>query len=163
MKRMIPHRGLSTFLSASLVFGGAGCSSSYSTECTAMIRATCHETLDDCREVGLSEVWVRDYENGRLVDEYSQLRTEVRPRDDLRFERSLKKAEPRRGALGKFDLHNLEIRADVSRSKVWFVERDTDRIIATLDRETGRTTGPDDEPPTWATPDSGERLGAHSD
>jgi hypothetical protein len=119
--------------------------------------------LDDCREVGLSEVWVRDCENGRLVDEYLQLRIEVRPRADLSFERSLKKAAPRRGALGKFDLHDLEVRADGSRSKVWFVERDTDRIIATLDRETGRTTGPDDEPPTWATPEGGEQLGAQED
>ena len=163
MKRMIPYRGLPILLSASLVFGGAGCSSSDSTESTQMLRATCRGTLDDCREVRLSEVWVRDCENGRLVDEYLQLRIEVRPRDDLSFERSLKKAEPRREALGKFDLHNLEVRADGSRSKVWFVERDTDRIIATLDRETGRTTGPDDEPPTWATQDGGERLGAHSD
>ena len=160
MKRMILYRGLLVFLSTSLVLGGAGCSSSKSTQSTRIIRAKCHETLDDCREVGLAEVWVRDYENGRLVDEYFQLRIEVRPRDDLTFERSLKKAEPRRGALGKFDLHNLEVRANESRSKVWFVERDTGRIIATLDRETGQTTGPDDEPPTWATPDGGERLGA---
>jgi len=163
MRRSILLRGLLVLLSVCLTLEDAGCSSSYSTERTAMIRATCHETLDDCREVGLSEVWVRDYENGRLVDEYFQLQIEVCPRDDLRFERSLKKAKPRREALGEFDLHDLEVRADGSRSKVWFVERDTDRIIATLDRETGRTTGPDDEPPTWATPDGGERLGAHSD
>ena len=163
MKRITRYRGLLILLGVSLVLGGAGCSSSQSTQSTRIIRAKCHETLDDCREVGLSEVWVRDYEDGRLVDESFQLRIEVAPRDDLTFERSLKKAKPRRGALGNFDLHNLEVRTDESRSKVWFVDRGTDRIVATLDRETEQTTGPDDEPPTWATPDGGERLGAHAD
>jgi hypothetical protein len=94
----------------------------------------------------------------------------IYPRKHLHFERTLKTIELTVGVpSGQLRIEHADARIDEARQKIWFVERDTDRIIATLDLETGRTTGPDDEPPAWATPDgglpleppSGYRPGAH--
>jgi hypothetical protein len=69
----------------------------------------------------------------------------------------------RRGAeqrkdLREFKFGQLEARSDVARDKVWFIDTDASRVIATLDRETGATTGPDEQPPPWATLTGGVRL-----
>jgi hypothetical protein len=57
-----------------------------------------------------------------------------------------------------FQLGEVEARADDAREKVWLVDKEAQRVVATLDCATGATTGPDDQPPTWATLDGGVRL-----
>ncbi len=69
----------------------------------------------------------------------------------------------RRGAedwkdLKQFKFGQLEARSDSARDKVWIVDRDASRVVATLDCGTGATTGPDDQPPAWAAVDGGARL-----
>ena len=59
---------------------------------------------------------------------------------------------------GQCRFENVQARRDGTGQKVWFVQRNTSRIVATLDLETHETTGPDDEPPSWAIPDGGEPL-----
>ena len=58
---------------------------------------------------------------------------------------------------------NVQARMDDTGTRIWFVEAGTGRILATLDRETGAATGPDDTAPSWATPDGGILLQTTSD
>lgn len=48
------------------------------------------------------------------------------------------------------ELGELEGRANAARTKVWIIDKDAQRIIATLDLEAGTTTGLEDQPPAWA-------------
>jgi hypothetical protein len=69
----------------------------------------------------------------------------------------------RRGAkdsksLEQFKFGRLEARSNTARDRVWFIDTDASRVVATLDCGTGATTGPDDQPPPWATLDGGVRL-----
>ena len=59
---------------------------------------------------------------------------------------------------GSFRLGQLEARSTALRDKLWIVDLSASRIIATLDLHTMESTGPEDEPPLWATPGDGERL-----
>jgi hypothetical protein len=58
----------------------------------------------------------------------------------------------------RFKLGRLEARSNAAREKLWIVDLDASRVVATLDLDTTKTTGPDDEPPAWATPTGGVRL-----
>jgi hypothetical protein len=79
--------------------------------------------------------------------------------EPLHFEQTIKTVEPKFGVpSGQCRFENVEARRDETGRKVWLVQRDTSRIVATLDRVTHATTGPDDEPPAWATPDGGQPL-----
>ncbi len=90
---------------------------------------------------------------------YEQVTLQVVPREHLRLMRALKKIELKTGVpQGQLKYRDIEIRTDQQRRKVWFVDTETRRIVATLDVETGATTGPDDEAPKWATADSGVPL-----
>jgi hypothetical protein len=60
--------------------------------------------------------------------------------------------------VNSFQLGELEARADDARERVWLVDKDAKRVVASLDCGTGATTGPDDRPPPWATLDAGVRL-----
>ncbi len=53
-------------------------------------------------------------------------------------------------------LKGVEGRTDVGHRKFWLVQ--DGKIVATLDRDTGMTTGPADTPPTWAEPETGEQI-----
>ena len=58
-----------------------------------------------------------------------------------------------------FRFGQLEARADRSGERVWIVDTEANRVIASLDCRSGASTGPDDEPPRWATPGGGVLLG----
>jgi hypothetical protein len=119
----------------------------------------CTAGLDECREIWLTYDRLREREAGEPERAYEQLRVVVKPRRQLRFEQSVKTVELKFGVpRGQCRFENVEARRDKTGQKVWFVERDTSRIVATLDLETHETTGPDDEPPAWATPDGGEPM-----
>ena len=55
----------------------------------------------------------------------------------------------------RFKFGKLEARADTDLDKVWIVDKDAGRAIASLDCASGATTGPDDEVPAWASPTGG--------
>ena len=113
------------------------------------------------KRVLLSVSRVHDSENGAVVGTYEELTLEIRPQSSLQFESLLKSVELKPGAHAReLRYEDIEVRADDSRRKVWFVDVAAQRVIATLDRDTRATTGPDDEPPSWATVDGGVLLGA---
>jgi hypothetical protein len=69
----------------------------------------------------------------------------------------------RRGAeVGKsverFKFGQLEAYRNTTGDQVWIVDRENGRVVATLDLKTSAATGPDDEPPPWATLTWGVRL-----
>ena len=120
----------------------------------------CSAELDECREVELTYDRLWDRDTGEPERAYDLLRVVVKPRRHLRFEQTVKKVELKSGVpREQCRFENVEARRDETGQKVWFVQRDTSRIIATVDLWTRQTTGPDDEPPAWATPDGGKPLG----
>ena len=158
MVRQIPLRG-PLVLSVALLWAGLGCSQNTLSSSTRISRASWRADLDEWREVMLSCDLVQDRTDTGPVRTYEQLRLAVRPRKHLHFESTLKTVELGPGVpRGQLRYRNVEARTDETHRKVWFVQRDTGRIIATFDREKGETTGPDDKPPAWATPDGGELL-----
>jgi len=128
-----------------------GCAHTASSETTRIRQADWQATLDDCQEVCLSIDRVRDDDPGGPTRTYEQLRLELRPKPQLQSESVLKRVELGPGVQGaQFRFEEIEVRADESRRRVWFVDGETGRVVATLDRDTGATTGPDDVPPPWA-------------
>ncbi len=57
-----------------------------------------------------------------------------------------------------FELGELEARADERREKVWLLDKQAKRVVASLDRVSGAMTGPADPAPSWATLNGGEVL-----
>lgn len=136
-----------------------GCAHKMSSESTRIRQATWQATLDYCQEVRLSFYRVHNRHAGEPERTYDQLTLELRPRSHLQSESLLKSVELKPGVeRGQFRFDDIEVRADESRRRVWFVDREAGRVIATLDRDTGSTTGPDDEPPAWATVNGGVLL-----
>ena len=152
-------------LNASVVFGislaffSKGCTHHPYGSSTRLRQETWRAQLDDCREVSLSFDRVRDSVEGKPNRKYEQLTLQVRPRKHLQFERVVKTVELEPGVpRGQLKFDDVEVRTDPERRQVWLVDRTAGRVIATLDRDTGATTGPDDEPPLWATPNGGFLL-----
>lgn len=146
-------------LVAGLVLASVGCSSPAHSSTRIRMQTLCSAGLDECREIELTYDRLRDREVGEPERAYELLRVVVKPRQQLRFEQTVKTVELKFGVpRGQCRFENVEARRDETGQKVWFVQRDTSRIVATLDLETHETTGPDDEPPAWATPDGGEPL-----
>jgi hypothetical protein len=135
-----------------------GCAHGVTSESTKVRLVQWQADLDDCREVSLSVYQSQDKTEGQPEREYEELTLEVRPRKHLQFNRVLKREEKSGDLAGQFNVDEIEVRADESRQKVWFVDKRAKRAIATLDRDTGKTTGPDDQPPPWAALDGGILL-----
>lgn len=136
-----------------------GCAHGVTSESTKIRLVQWQADLDDCREVSLSVYQSTDNTEGQPERKSEQLTLEVRPRKNLQFERVLKSVDNKSGDLaGQFNVDEIEVRADETRNKVWFIDKRAGKVIATLDRETGKTTGPDDQPPDWATLDGGTSL-----
>ena len=140
---------------------GLGCAHTVTSESTRIRQAVWQAPLDECQEVLLSVSRVHDSENGESVGTYEQLTLELRPRRELEFEALLESVELSPGSrMGQLEYDDIEVRADKSRQRVWFVDVAERRVVATLDRDTRATTGPDDDPPPWATVDGGVLLRA---
>jgi hypothetical protein len=58
----------------------------------------------------------------------------------------------------RFKFGQLEAYGNTTGDQVWIVDRENARVVATLDLKTSAATGPDDEPPPWATLTWGVRL-----
>ena len=137
-----------------------GCAHTMSSESTRIRQVSWQADLDEYQEILLSVSRVHDTENGEAVGTYEELTLEVRPRPSLQFESLLESVELKPGVRARrLPYEEVEVRADDSRRRVWFVDVAAQRVIATLDRETRETTGPDDEPPPWATVEGGVLLG----
>jgi hypothetical protein len=146
-------------LVAGLVLADLGCSSPAHSSTRIRMETLCSAGLDECREIELTYDRLRDREVGEPERAYELLRVVVKPRQQLRFEQTVKTVELKFGVPpGQCRFENVEARRDETGQKVWFVQGDTSRIVATLDLQTRETTGPDDKPPDWATPDGGEPL-----
>lgn len=146
-------------LVAAVVLASVGCSSPESSTTQIRMQTLCSAGLDECREIALTYDRSWDRETGEPEREYELLRVVVKPRPHLQFERAVKTVELKFGVpRGQCRFENVEARTDETGQKVWFVQRDTSRIIASVDLYTRETTGPDDEPPAWATPDGGKPL-----
>ena len=146
-------------LVAGLVLASVGCASAGSSATQIRMKTLCSAGLDECREIALTYDRLWDREAGKPERAYEQLRIVVKPREALQFEQTVKTVELRSGApRGQCQFENVEARRDDAGRRVWFVQRDTSRIIATVDLTTHATTGPDDDPPPWATADGGKPL-----
>jgi hypothetical protein len=146
-------------MAAGLVLASAGCSSAGSSSTQVRMQTLYSAGLDDCREIALTRDRLKDCEAGQPERTYELLRVVVRPRQELSFEQTVKEVELKPGVpRGQCRFENVEARTDESGQRVWFVQRDNSRIIATVDLETHKTTGPDDQPPGWATPNGGRSL-----
>lgn len=146
-------------LMAGLVLASVGCSSAGSSATQIRMQTLCSAGLDECREIELTYERSWDRDAGKPERAYDLLRVVVKPREMLSFEQAVKSVELKPGVPeGQCKFENVEARRDESGRRVWFVQRDTSRIIATVDLTTHATTGPDDEPPAWATPDGGKPL-----
>jgi hypothetical protein len=146
-----------------LVLASVGCSSPGSSATQIRMQTLCSAGLDECREIALTYDRLWDRAAGQPERAYEQLRVVVKPRPQLQFEQAVKTVELKFGVpRGQCRFENVEARRDETGQKVWFVQRGTSRILATVDLYTHETTGPDDEPPAWATPDGGKPLGPSS-
>jgi len=139
-----------------------GCAhTTVSSESTQIRQVAWQADLDEYQEVVLSVVRVYDSEGGEVLSTHDDLRLQVRPKPSLQYERLLKSVELGSGSLaGELQYRDMEIRADDSRRRIWFVDVATEHVVATLDRDTLVTTGPDEESPSWATVDGGVLLDA---
>jgi hypothetical protein len=159
MMRQVMRYGM-VGLVAGLVLVSVGCSSATSSSTQIRMQTLCSAGLDECREIALTCDQLQDREAGKPERTYELLRVVVQPRRHLHFEQAVKQVELKLGVpRGQCRFEDVEARRDATGQKVWFVQRDTSRIIATVDLWTRETTGPVDEPPAWATPDGGEPLG----
>ncbi len=59
---------------------------------------------------------------------------------------------------GPFKLGVLEARSTPGRDRVWIVDREAHRVIASHDRRTKITTGINEQAPAWAGADAGDVL-----
>ena len=127
-----------------------GCSQNKHYTSTRTSQVTWRAGLDDCRDVKLSYDLIRDRHGPEEPERrYEQLTLQVVPRKHLRLMRALKKIEIKTGVpRGQLKYRDVEIRTDGEYRKVWFVDTETSRIVATLNAETGVTTGPDEAPPS---------------
>jgi hypothetical protein len=143
---------------------GAGCASSYTSSQTRWSRDLCRGHLNEYLDIRLSYDVVKDRDELSPPREYEQLMLRVAPRDDHRVRVALKTVDLDPGVpRGQLRFNNVQARTDGTGARVWFIDMDTGRILATLDRRNGVTTGPDDPPPPWATADSGVILKTTSD
>ncbi len=144
---------------AVLVLASVGCSSAGSSATQIRMKTLCNAGLDECREIALTCDRRWDREAGKPERTYELLRVVVKPREPLLLEQTVKTVELKLGVpAGQCQFENVEARRDEAGRRVWFVQRDTSRIIATVDLTTHATTGPDEEAPAWATADGGKPL-----
>ena len=59
---------------------------------------------------------------------------------------------------GRIKLGILEARSNAERNRVWIVDKNSQRVIASHDRLTKITTGLDEQAPSWASPAEGVML-----
>ncbi|MBU0705268.1 MAG: hypothetical protein KKC18_15570, partial [Chloroflexi bacterium] len=128
-------------LVAGLVLASVGCSSPTSSSTQIRMQTLCSAGLDECRKIDLTYDRSWDRETGEPERRYELLRVVVKPRPHLQFEQTVKTVELKFGVpRGECRFENVEARRDETGQKVWFVQRDTSRIVATVNLVTHATT-----------------------
>jgi hypothetical protein len=128
-------------------------------ESTKIREAIWSAPLNEYQEVRLCSYLVRDEDESGTSPLREELTLELRPLPTLEFDCVIRSAELEPGARhGQAWFGEIEVRCDESRMRVWFVDVEAGRVIASLDRNTGVTTGPDDPAPEWASVDGGILL-----
>lgn len=133
---------------------GTGCASSTSEN---IVRTLHRADLDGWYEARLQHISAKQREGLNPEECFEQLVLVIQPLPGTKVERTVKRV----GVKGwpswaAFKFGEIEARADASRTRVWFVDRASGKVIAAYDRESGRLTGPDDVPPDWARADTGD-------
>ncbi len=158
---MRQRRGYGTvaLFSASLLIIATGCTAPYTSTRTVNRQNIYRAELECCRDVYLSHDLTSESENRGLKRHYEEITIRIEPREVPEFEATVKKVDRPMGLRGRsLEIGTIEARCNESQSRIWFVDKDAGRVIATVDRVIGQTTGPDDEHPGWADPNGGTRL-----
>ena len=110
--------------------------------------------LDESRIVRLSET--RQVDGMHPEGDYSQLVLALSADDAIVVNRVVGHRGASRGERpAGFQLGELEGRTDADRQRVWIIDREAGRVIASVDCKTKLVTGWQEPPPTWATLDGG--------
>lgn len=115
--------------------------------------------LDDCDQVRLLHCRTMSRKGLQPWERSEKMMVMVEPRRTAGAEYVLKHVDgDARPSWSRIERGHIEARSDAARQRIWFVDTQTGRIAGSIDRASGQTTGPDDNPPAWATPTAGEPL-----
>ena len=110
--------------------------------------------LDESRIVRLSEARLHDAMHPGA--DYRKLILALSADDAVVVKRVVGQRGVRRGERpAGFQLGELEGRTDADRQRVWIIDQEAGRVIASVDCKTNLVTGWQEPPPTWATLDGG--------
>lgn len=134
----------------------SGCGSSTYSESHSLYRGP----LDDRYDLWLTHASTKRINHTPLLEEREESMTvSIEPRPLKSAHYTLKSVEVDRWpSWSHFDFQNVEARVDADGRYIWFIDREGGTVIGSVDRVTGQTTGPGDQPPEWATLDGGQRL-----
>ena len=129
----------------------AGCAPLFQAQ---MFREVYRGRLDESRIVSLSEERLHDAMHPGA--NYRKLILAFSADDAVVVNRVIGERGVRRGERpAGFQLGELEGRTDADRQRVWIIDREAGRVIASVDCKTKLVTGWQEPPPTWATLDGG--------
>ena len=158
MRRHTHFRSVA-LLGLSLPVIATGCATTHTSTRTVHRETIYKAELDGCRDVMLSHDLVSAWEDRNPKRYSEEIAIRIKPREFPSFSATVKSLGRRSGRQGRsIDLGTIEARCNESQSRIWFIDRDAGCVIATVDRLTEQTTGPDDEHPAWADPNAGTRL-----
>lgn len=145
-----------TSLVLPLVPLAAGCSGST----TSHMNRTIHRAhLDDCYEIKLVHRSSKHREGWRPATCSEETIVLIEPRVIQSDEYSARRVDvPGWPSWSSFEFGDVEARCDAARERIWFLDRASGRVVASVDRCSRQTTGPGDPAPPWATADGGQRL-----
>jgi hypothetical protein len=151
--RTIPSCGIVIAISAM-----CGCGGSITTN---MDKTLYQGDLDPCYEIKLVHKTTKHMEGLKPEDRYEEMDVVIAPRvmdaNEYRLNRVDVKGWP---SWSQYQFGDVQARTDAQGQRVWFVDTKDGKIVGSIDRQTGETTGPNDPAPTWATVDGGVALGA---
>jgi hypothetical protein len=114
--------------------------------------------IDEERVVVLDQEARQDLLRPGPESNYAALQLRLMESDRLVVDHTIARRPGSPDAVHRFRFGGIEGRTDESRQRVWLVDSETRRVIATLDCSTGNVTGPDDPQPAWATSEGGVVL-----
>ena len=136
----------------------SGCAAD--TVTTSEVKNLYRGDLDDCHEVRLVHESVKHQVGLKPEERYERLSIVVRPRQVADADYALKRVGASDWPSQKaFHYTDVDARCDAEGQRIWFVDRTTQKVIGSVDRRTGQTSGPDDVAPAWATADGGRVVG----
>jgi hypothetical protein len=114
--------------------------------------------LADGRQVELCEDWRMDALRNNAQHNYSALLVQVSADDQRVIQHEIARQTGTATKVPDFWFEKVEARSDASGQRVWFIDESNKQVIASMDLQNGKTTGPRDRPPPWASPNGGQRV-----